>query len=107
MKRRTTFALLAASFAVLWVLLPAASQQPSVGRSDSPYHATDMSKPQESSGDSTTKGRLAVVPVDALCLEHIARFKRPKRYLFVEALPKNNYGKVLKTELRTRLSAPQ
>jgi len=63
MKRRTTFALLAASFAVLWVLLPAASQQPSVGRSDSPYHATDMSKPQESSGDSTTKGRLAAVPV--------------------------------------------
>ena len=53
----------ATSFAVLWVLLPAASQQPSVGRSDSPYHATDMSKPQESSGDSTTKGRLAAVPV--------------------------------------------
>jgi long-chain acyl-CoA synthetase len=35
-----------------------------------------------------------------LCLDNIARFKRPKRYRFVEALPKNNYGKVLKTELR-------
>ena len=36
----------------------------------------------------------------ALCLDHIARFKRPREYRFVEALPKNNYGKVLKTELR-------
>jgi long-chain acyl-CoA synthetase len=41
--------------------------------------------------------------LDALCLENIARFKRPKEYRFVEALPKNNYGKVLKTELRKRL----
>ncbi len=40
---------------------------------------------------------------DRLCLENIARFKRPKEYRFVEALPKNNYGKVLKTELRKRL----
>ena len=38
--------------------------------------------------------------LDAFCLEQIARFKRPKRYEFVEALPKNNYGKVLKTVLR-------
>ena len=38
--------------------------------------------------------------LDRLCLEEIARFKRPKRYRFLEALPKNNYGKILKTELR-------
>jgi long-chain acyl-CoA synthetase len=38
--------------------------------------------------------------LDALCLTHIARFKRPKDYVFVDALPKNNYGKVLKMELR-------
>jgi long-chain acyl-CoA synthetase len=38
--------------------------------------------------------------LDALCLSSIARFKRPKDYVFVSALPKNNYGKVLKTELR-------
>ena len=38
--------------------------------------------------------------LDALCLEHIARFKRPREYRFVERLPKNNYGKVVKTELR-------
>jgi long-chain acyl-CoA synthetase len=41
--------------------------------------------------------------LDALCLEHIARFKRPKRYHFVAELPKNNYGKVLKTALRDML----
>jgi long-chain acyl-CoA synthetase len=39
----------------------------------------------------------------ALCLDHIARFKRPREYRFVDALPKNNYGKVLKTELRKLL----
>ena len=38
--------------------------------------------------------------LDALCLARIARFKRPKHYVFVDALPKNNYGKILKTELR-------
>jgi acyl-CoA synthetase (AMP-forming)/AMP-acid ligase II len=41
--------------------------------------------------------------LDRLCLDHIARFKRPRHYRFVEALPKNNYGKVLKTELRRLL----
>jgi long-chain acyl-CoA synthetase len=41
--------------------------------------------------------------LDAFCLEHMARFKRPKRYVIVEALPKNNYGKVLKTVLRERV----
>lgn len=38
--------------------------------------------------------------LDAHCLAQIARFKRPKHYRFVADLPKNNYGKVLKTELR-------
>lgn len=41
--------------------------------------------------------------LDAVCLDHIARFKRPKHYRFVTDLPKNNYGKVLKTALREQL----
>jgi len=41
--------------------------------------------------------------LDALCLERIARFKRPRSYVRVGALPKNHYGKVLKTELRALL----
>ncbi|MBL0148069.1 MAG: AMP-binding protein [Ideonella sp.] len=48
---------------------------------------------------------LSASELDATCQAHIARFKRPKRYVFVEALPKNHYGKVLKTELRERLGA--
>jgi long-chain acyl-CoA synthetase len=46
---------------------------------------------------------LDTATLDALCLQEIARFKRPKRYEVVSSLPKNNYGKVLKTELRQRL----
>ena len=41
--------------------------------------------------------------LDRLCLDHIARFKRPREYRLVDSLPKNNYGKVLKTELRLLL----
>ena len=44
-----------------------------------------------------------VEELDQLCLDHIARYKRPKDYRFVESLPINNYGKVLKRELRRRL----
>ena len=45
-------------------------------------------------------GEAAREELDTLCLQRIARFKRPKDYVFVPALPKNNYGKILKTELR-------
>ena len=44
--------------------------------------------------------------LDALCLDHIARFKRPKQYHFIDSLPKNNYGKVLKTRLREIHDSP-
>jgi fatty-acyl-CoA synthase len=42
--------------------------------------------------------------LDAHLLERIARFKRPKRYEFVDELPKNSYGKVLRRALRDRLA---
>jgi long-chain acyl-CoA synthetase len=42
--------------------------------------------------------------LDAHCLASIARFKRPKRYVYLDALPKNNYGKVLKTSLREMMA---
>lgn len=43
--------------------------------------------------------------LDEVCRDHIARFKRPKEYHLLDTLPKNHYGKVLKTELRARLAA--
>jgi len=48
-------------------------------------------------------GGAAREALDAHCLDRIARFKRPKRYVFIQALPKNSYGKVLKRELRAML----
>lgn len=46
---------------------------------------------------------LDTAELDALCLESISRFKRPKTYIVTDALPKKNYSNVLKTELRKRL----
>ncbi len=46
----------------------------------------------------------APAELDAHCRSLIAGFKRPRAYVFETALPKNNYGKVLKTELRSRLA---
>ena len=55
------------------------------------------------------RGDCSPAELENLLLDNIARFKRPREYRFVEALPKNNYGKVLKTELRKLLtgSAPK
>ena len=41
----------------------------------------------------------------AHCNEHLAGFKTPKRAIFVEALPKNPSGKLLKRELRSAHTA--
>lgn len=38
--------------------------------------------------------------LDKWCQSQMASFKKPKKYVFVKELPKNSYGKVLKTELR-------
>ncbi len=38
----------------------------------------------------------------AFCKENIASYKKPKSVDFVDELPKNNYGKILKRELRTK-----
>jgi long-chain acyl-CoA synthetase len=43
--------------------------------------------------------------LDAACLARIARFKRPRAYVFVDELPKNSTGKVLKRELRETIAA--
>ena len=47
------------------------------------------------SGESVTEEEL----ID-FCKHHIASYKKPKSVDFVEELPKNNYGKILKRELR-------
>ena len=55
-----------------------------------------------------TQDRQAVpeTELDALCQQRIARFKRPKQYIALEALPKNAHGKILKRELREIVDTP-
>jgi fatty-acyl-CoA synthase len=48
-------------------------------------------------------GHVDPAELDSHLLQRIARFKRPKRYEFIDELPKNSYGKVLKRELRALL----
>jgi len=65
-----------------------------------------VGKPHSDWGEEVVAFIVGTAPdaaLDRLCLDHIARFKRPKHYRHVAALPKNNYGKVLKTELRKML----
>ena len=45
--------------------------------------------------------------LDQMCLDRIARFKRPKEYRFIQSLPTNNYGKVVKRELREMLATEE
>ena len=51
--------------------------------------------------------RFAPDALDRHCLSSIARFKRPKLYVDFAELPKNNYGKVLKTALRDAIDERQ
>jgi len=50
----------------------------------------------------TGEGACDETVLDEWCRSQIASFKKPKRYVFVPDLPKNSYGKVLKTSLRER-----
>ena len=62
-----------------------------------------VGKPHDEWGEEVVAFVVGDAPsteLDALCLDQIARFKRPKQYRTLPELPKNNYGKVLKTELR-------
>ena len=46
------------------------------------------------------EGGVSAADLDARCLAALARFKRPKTYVFTGSLPKNANGKVLKSALR-------
>lgn len=76
------------------------------------HEASIIGKPDEEWGERVVAfivahpdADISAEKLDALCMENVARFKRPKEYYFVKELPKNNYGKVLKTELRELLEA--
>ena len=79
---------------------PAVAEVAVVGAPDRKWGERVVAFVVARAGASLAEGEL-----DALCLDHIARFKRPKAYRFVDTLPKNAYGKVLKTALRDTLSS--
>ncbi len=65
-------------------------------------------EPDAKWGESVIAAVVASVPVSAeelqeLCRQHIASFKKPKRIAFVDALPKNAYGKIVRREVRANL----
>ncbi|MDH4308877.1 MAG: AMP-binding protein [Acidimicrobiia bacterium] len=70
-----------------------------VGRPDMEWGETVVAFVVAAEGSSPPP----IEDLDRLCLDHIARYKRPKAYRFVDSLPTNNYGKVLKRELRGML----
>jgi long-chain acyl-CoA synthetase len=79
---------------------PAVAEVSVIGAPDATWGETVVAFVVVAQGQQVAAGDL-----DAHCLARIARFKRPKDYRFVDALPKNNYGKVLKTALRDLLAA--
>jgi long-chain acyl-CoA synthetase len=77
---------------------PAVDEASVVGRRHAEWGEEIVALVVRRPGATVTEAEL-----DQLCLAQIARFKRPKAYYFVPSLPKNNYGKVLKRELREQL----
>jgi acyl-CoA synthetase (AMP-forming)/AMP-acid ligase II len=77
---------------------PAVQEVAVIGQPDPEWGETVVAFLVLADGDA-----VAAADLDAHCLARIARFKRPRHYRFVDALPKNAYGKILKTELRDTL----
>jgi len=80
------------------LLHPAVAKTSVVGRPDAEWGEVLIAFVVRAEGADVSAAEL-----DAHCLDHIARFKRPKEYKFLDELPTSSYGKVLKTELRKLL----
>lgn len=66
-------------------------------------------EPDEKWGESVvaaivTSSPISIAELQALCRDHIASFKKPKRFVFVDSLCKNAYGKIVRREVRRRLT---
>ena len=79
------------------LMSPAVAEVAVVGEPDKEWGESVIAFIVPRAGQSPSSEQL-----DQLCLDNLARFKRPKRYVFLEELPRNSTGKVLKAALRLR-----
>jgi long-chain acyl-CoA synthetase len=79
---------------------PAVAEVSVIGRNDSEWGEIVVAYLVPKVDESGLDMQIEFAEINQLCLQNIARFKRPKHYRIISVLPKNNYGKVLKTELR-------
>jgi fatty-acyl-CoA synthase len=75
---------------------PAVADAAVVARPDEKWGETPCAFVELRPGETVTKEAL-----DAFCQQHLARFKRPRTYIF-GPLPKTSIGKIQKFELRNR-----
>lgn len=66
-------------------------------------------EPDEKWGESVVaavvaSGPIGVEELQELCRRHIASFKKPKRIAFLDELPKNAYGKIVRREVKASLA---
>ena len=67
-------------------------------------------EPDQKWGEAVVAAVVVSSPVDAeelqdFCRQHIAAFKKPKRIVFLDALPTNAYGKIVRREVKARLAS--
>ena len=74
---------------------PSVSEASVIGRRDREWGEIVVAYVVSADGSTVDTAAL-----DEYCKSEIARFKRPRHYYQLDTLPKNNYGKILKTELR-------
>ncbi|HEY1944060.1 MAG TPA: AMP-binding protein [Roseiarcus sp.] len=78
---------------------PAVAEAAVIGIPDAEWGESLMALIVPAAGASVDLGAL-----EELCLQRVARFKRPKHWRIVDQLPKNSAGKVLKRELRAKFA---
>ena len=77
---------------------PAVAEAAIVGVLDETWGENVVAVVQRRSGQEVTEEAII-----SFCKNNLAGYKKPKRVVFVDELPRNAAGKILKRELRDRL----
>ncbi|NQV22022.1 MAG: long-chain fatty acid--CoA ligase, partial [Rhodospirillales bacterium] len=90
-------------------IYPAEIEQVMLGH-DAVADVAAVAWPSRELGEDIAAFVVAAEPIEeaallTYCREHLARYKVPRAVFFVDALPRNGFGKVLKKDLAARLDA--